>query len=109
MKNPTYSCFYKRSMLSVGFLCLLLPLAARGQTKYNVRDLGTLGGSNSTAYGINDFGQVVGQSNISGDATGHAFLYSGGHMLDLTPGGSNSAAYGINDFGQVIGQSNFSG
>ena len=43
-------------------------------------DLGTLGGSNSMAYGINASGQVVGVADSTGNAAWHAFLYSGnGH------------------------------
>lgn len=47
---------------------------------YTVTDLGTLGGSSSYAYGINARGQVVGCSDTTGDATGHAFLYSSSAM-----------------------------
>ena len=67
-------------------------------------DLGTLGGRNSYAYGINAGGQVVGGACITGGAN-HAFLYNGSTMHDLgTLGGSDSYAYGINAGGQVVGQ-----
>ncbi len=71
-------------------------------------DLGTLGGNQSDARGVNASGQVVGWSTLSpGDSsTYHAFLYSGGVMMDLgTLGGVNSVANGINDSGQVVGWS----
>lgn len=74
-------------------------------------DLGTLGGRNSQAYGINAAGDVVGMSDIKGDETQHAFLYSGGRMYDLTsllPPGSgitnlsiNIQGSSINDLGQI--------
>lgn len=68
-------------------------------------DLGTLGGVNSIAYGINDSGQVVGYSNVAGGDE-HAFLYDGDVMIDLTTlGGVESIAYAINDSGQVVGDS----
>lgn len=95
--------FYKRSMLSVGLLCLLLLSTARGQTNYTITDLGSLGFASAT--GINYGGEIVGTS-----IGGHAILYSGGHVLDLgTLGGSGSSATGLNNRGQIIGSSLVSG
>jgi len=55
-------------------------------TLYSVKDLGTLGGDFSRGSGINNAGQVTGQSSTSTGFT-HAFLYSNGQMMDLgTPG-----------------------
>ena len=53
--------------------------------RYFITDLGTLGGTQSFAYALNDLGQVVGQSWITGDASSHSFLYSNGKMTDLYP------------------------
>lgn len=71
-----------------------------------MRDIGTLGGTNSTAFGINDSGQVAGVSDTIAGFAGydHAFLYSNGRMQDLgTLGGDYSTASAINDRGQVVG------
>jgi probable HAF family extracellular repeat protein len=68
--------------------------------------LGTLGGAQSHAFGINDLGQVTGWSQTAGNAAQHAFLYTGGSMVDLgNLGGSQSIGYGINNAGQVVGYS----
>jgi len=63
-------------------------------------DLGTLGGTNSSAYAVNDSGEVVGQ------AGGRAFLYSGGTMTDLgfLPVLFPIRATGINNSGQIVGE-----
>ncbi|HEY6887385.1 MAG TPA: hypothetical protein VI300_06380 [Solirubrobacter sp.] len=66
-------------------------------------DLGTLpGATTSSAYGINDRGQIVGESG------GRPFLFSpdtGMTELGLLPGDTSGAAYAINDHGQVVGVS----
>ena len=69
-------------------------------------DLGTLGGANSKAFGINPRGDIVGQSETANGET-HAFLYRDGTMTDLgtLPGGFESVAYGINPRGDVVGES----
>ena len=67
--------------------------------------LGTLGGISSEAFGINDYGQIVGDSvNASGEDD--AFLYASGTMIDLgtIPGTGLSQAYGINDSGLIVGE-----
>ena len=77
-------------------------------------DLGTLGGPDAAAYGINDSGQVVGGSEFEvGNPVQHAFLYSGkpgsdGVMVDLgtlAGTGTGSIALAINASGQVAGYS----
>ncbi len=72
---------------------------------YFVTDLGTLGGTESFAYAINGLAQVVGASRITGDVSTHAFLYSEGRMIDLSPLNSQSiqtvGPTEINDFGQI--------
>jgi probable HAF family extracellular repeat protein len=70
-------------------------------------DIGTLGGTFSSADAVNSTGEVTGTSTLSGIAFAptHAFLYHNGTMTDLgTLGGSCSFAYGMNDFGEVVGQ-----
>ncbi len=69
-------------------------------------DLGTLGGSSSAAYAVNDCQAVVGQSFVKGDQAYHAMLYKGGIRTDLgvLPNqGSSSAAQGINNTGIAVG------
>ncbi|KQV79818.1 hypothetical protein ASD15_17485 [Massilia sp. Root351] len=66
-------------------------------------DLGTLGGAESWATGINDSGAVVGVSRLAGEGV-HAFLYADGVMVDLDPGGADSEAFDINNAGQVVGR-----
>jgi probable HAF family extracellular repeat protein len=69
-------------------------------------DLGTLGGTLAGPNFINDRGQVVGGSNLAGDAEGHAFLWDHGKLTDLgTLGGTFSNATWINEGGEVIGVS----
>ena len=82
---------------------LLVASRAWAAPTYNLLDLGTLGGSSSAAWGINEAGQVVGAAATATGAQ-HAFLYTNGMMIDLgTLGGASSFAYGVNRAGQVVG------
>lgn len=75
--------------------------------RYGVIDLGTLGGSFSLGYAINDKGQVDGFSTLPGDQTVHSFVVESGSMIDLgTLGGPNSQSFsGLNNVPQVGGSS----
>ena len=85
------------------------PGSKSAAVRYTVTDLGTLGGTQSFAYAINDSGQIVGESALpvlpNGSTPSHAFLYRKGVMTDLAPlnsgpiltGGPN----GINDEGLI--------
>lgn len=81
---------------------------AAGQTHAAIGDiynLGTLGGSSSAGYDINDVGQVVGSAQ---DAAGRsrAFLWqSNGGIMDLqtTDGYTEARAHAINSSGSVVG------
>jgi probable HAF family extracellular repeat protein len=73
----------------------------------SAQDLGTLGGTNAYARGINDVGDIIGFSNTVGDTFTHATLWTGNSIVDLgTLGGSNSQALGINNGGQIVGFAN---
>ena len=65
------------------------------------RDLGTLGGNGSSAWGLNDLGLIVG---MAGNASGQPrpFLYDGA-MKDLVNAPAYATAVAINNAGQVVG------
>ena len=91
-------------------LTLLAAAPAGAAVQFGVTDLATLGGSLSSAAGINAAGQVVGYAYTGGDTAQRAFLWQSGAMQDLgTLGGDESSAYGINAAGQVVGNAAIAG
>jgi probable HAF family extracellular repeat protein len=74
-------------------------------SRFAVTDLGTLGGPESYAWGLNNQGQVVGDS-LTASGQDHCFIWQKGQMTDLgTLGGDSCIAFAINNYGQVAGQS----
>jgi probable HAF family extracellular repeat protein len=72
------------------------PAYDKRQPRYSVTVLGTLGGTFSTAQGINNSGWLTGDANLAGDQTEHATVWRHGVITDLgTLGGPNSDA--LND------------
>lgn len=73
-------------------------------------DLGTLGGTFGFPNGINNRGEVVGQSNLVGDSNYHPFLWKRGVLMDLgTLGGDKGFANSVNDVGEVVGRADLPG
>src|SRR5205085_6952705 len=64
-----------------------------------------LGGTNTTARAINDFGQIVGESNAPGTVF-HAFLLQTDNTIVDLSGGLFSKALAINTKGTVVGTFN---
>ena len=99
----------EQTVLSCWMLAFaLMASRATGGTavpSYTVTDLTPFGGRSqaSSALAINDSGQVAGQFiNASGSL--HAFLYSGGTLMDIgTAEGIYSGAQAINNGGQAAG------
>jgi probable HAF family extracellular repeat protein len=71
-----------------------------------MQDLGSLGGGNSFALGINDSGEVVGFSYLSDNNNFHTFTWTAaGGMVDLgsLPGGESNRGNAINSSGAIVG------
>src|SRR4051812_47082445 len=103
MKKQSYAVIMT---ILVGSFALRLP----AQSRYSIADLGTFGGTETYALGINGYGQVVGYGKAAASTANHAFVYSNGILSDLaTLGGSSAVAYGINDSGMIVGQSTIDG
>jgi probable HAF family extracellular repeat protein len=73
-------------------------------------DLGSLGGTLGFAQCSNNNGQVIGQSNLTGDSEQHAFFWDHGTLTNLgTLGGTFSIAFWLNDVGEAVGFATTSG
>jgi probable HAF family extracellular repeat protein len=99
----------RKSLTVLLFAFALAPtcLAAKEKiSRYEVSDLGTLGGVRSVACGLNNRGEVTGISPVAAGPE-HAFVWRDGVMTDLgiLLGDLSSTGVGINNSGQVAGSS----
>jgi uncharacterized membrane protein len=79
---------------------------ASSSSGYTITTLPSLGGTNSAANSINERGEPMGTSFLSGNTTMHAALWRDGNVVDLkTLGGPNSAVEWPveNDHGYISG------
>jgi probable HAF family extracellular repeat protein len=92
-------------------LLMLAPLPLAAQVVYAPTDLGTVGGTDSEAYAINDYGQVVGRSlDVDGKPT--VFQWQSGEMIAIyhesiwgrltLPTAEYSVSYGVSDTDHII-------
>ena len=75
-----------------------------------MQDLGTLGGTFGEPTALNNRGEVIGFSNLSGDQSSDPFLWEKGNLIDLytnTAGGNPLTADAINEAGEIVGQAVF--
>src|SRR5438874_9580698 len=83
-----------RRITTISLFALLfsIQLMAQNQSNYIVTNLGTLGGSSSSAISINNNGLVSGFSFLPGDQSEVAVVFKNGVPVPLgTLGGPNSA------------------
>jgi probable HAF family extracellular repeat protein len=98
-----------RFLFLISVILLATSAVCSAEVRYAVTDLGSLAGNGTTPYGINESGQSVGWSAVTGRQ--HAFFHDGTSMIDLTALAANSGSFGghagvsngLNDHGQVIG------
>ena len=90
----------------ISLVCLGLLLTGAAIASYKPTDLGSLGGPEAWALGVNARGAVVGCS-IDKSGNRRAFLWTEEQgMIDIgTLGGPNAAALAINDSGEIVGYS----
>lgn len=102
-----------RRLIALAFLTIFVTASADAQFLYTVKDLGTLGGSNSAATAISNNAQVAGSSYLFGDEVQNAFVTEADGGTPIrglgTLGGSDSFGQAINANGQVAGISKLVG
>ncbi len=93
-----------RNILTV-IICFMCTVFSVHAVEYELIDLGTLGGSSSAAYAINDHGQIVGAARDEYGVTRACLFSLNGNNLHLgsLPSQQYSIATNINNNGQIIG------
>ena len=106
--KPSFISLWIGSLLAV----VMYASSASSAPSYSVTDLGTLGGTSSSALDVNDSRQVTGNAQTPAGQPSprlNAFSWSApGPMTNLgvLPGSNNfSRGYAINDAGVVVGES----
>jgi probable HAF family extracellular repeat protein len=97
---------------AVRIICALASLGAgctAGTINYTFATIDAPGASQTYAYGINGFGEIVGEylyppPDSSGKEAADAFSLTGGMYSSFSyPGAYQTAAYGVNNLGQIVG------
>src|SRR5437773_1204505 len=97
-----------RQLILIVVICAAFVSSALGQNapagpRFTIKDLGTLGGTESTGFAINNSGHVAGAYTTS-DGSRRAFFWDGVAMKDIGDLGSGSAvATSINNADHVSG------
>lgn len=98
---------YRSAMKPLVLAVVGLSLSGGVGAVSTITDLGTLGGTQSRALGINNSGVVVGRSGISTSSSFQQAFVNNGSMVNIHSGlgvtGGDSTAWAINDSGQVTG------
>jgi probable HAF family extracellular repeat protein len=96
-------------LIALTLLAAVPALRSRAQgpaTTYTITDLGTLGGTESKAYGINNCGNIVGDSTTGGAFNrNHPFFKkdTASPLTDIGTFGGHGSASAINASGYVVG------
>ena len=90
------------SVAALVLVAAITPGRAAAQT-YTYTTIAVPGARVTTANGINDRGQIVGDYTVGTNAT-HGFLRSNGGFTTIdVPGADTTRALGINNLGQIVG------
>jgi probable HAF family extracellular repeat protein len=96
--------------LSKAVLTIILSLAAASaNAEYTFRLLDGLGGTKSSAMGINSNGQVVGYAYSTNNENFYATIWNGSNVSSLSANLPNTVALDINNSGQVAGYVSLTG
>ncbi len=97
-------------LVTVALGLALGALSPAGAGDYSFTTIAVPGASSTTARGINDAGDIVGQYSVLGDTSIHSFLFAKGRFTTIDyPGAYVTVAHGINKAGQIVGAFNTPG
>jgi uncharacterized membrane protein len=101
---------FPRSIHAISLFAGLASVAFASSFTFTALDAPGANGVTS-AYGINDAGQIVGYSGCSSNFSGSCgFLWSGGMFSTISdPSGFVTEATGINDAGEIVGSASVGG